>query len=487
MHQTLFTDGSKMKRSIRYILEISLKLVLVALITLTSYEVLNRVFYNNEVSHGDDFKSLPEDSIDVIVLGSSHAQYSFVPSFFYEETGLNSYVLGTSCQPYQVSYEMLKEALKTQQPQMVIMEVFTALPLRSSCEGDFCYIMAEYQMTGKEKINVIKMLPEEKKNQYLNDFFTYHNDWKTKESFEPLNKEENEISTGFGYIFQHARAKLPDNWWHASQYGYDIDIEIEEDDLESLNAIYDLCQKNNIELLLYKTPVDSFTREDQSMMHKMWEWADEHSVKYIDFFAESKKLSFYMGIHSDAFHAYINGASMITRRISDEVNTYEIESYDSEILKENYETEERTYTYYALQYETYPITYLKRLENTSGIVIVSYQASGSQLYKTLYNGILSLGVDSNSFINGSNYCAVIDAGKVVSEGKNTVEVSNADYDVSVTENGITINGEEHLRKTNLLIIYYNKDTNEIVEKQIDQYANMDYGREFYDWDNDLDF
>ncbi len=185
--------------------QIAVKVLLILAITFSGYQYLNKVFYNREINNGTMFKSMPENSLDVIVLGSSHAQYSFVPAFFYEDTGLYSYVLGSACQPYEVSYEMLREALKTQNPKMVIMEVFTAMPISSECEGDSCYVIAQAQMTGEEKYSVISYLPEEKAEAYRNEFFNYHNDWKTVSDWSIILPENQErkvnVDKRSGYVY----------------------------------------------------------------------------------------------------------------------------------------------------------------------------------------------------------------------------------------------------------------------------------------------
>lgn len=170
---------NKVLKTIWNLLKITMGLCVVCGSFYFGYNFFSSKFKNPEANYNYSFHNLPENSMDVIVLGSSHAQYSFSPNFFYEDTGLYSYVLGSACQPLEVSYQMLREALKTQNPKLVVLETYTATPLRSWCEADSCYVTAEYQMRGIEKINTINYLPEEKAKTYRNDFINYHNDWRT--------------------------------------------------------------------------------------------------------------------------------------------------------------------------------------------------------------------------------------------------------------------------------------------------------------------
>ncbi len=184
---------------------------------------LSKAFRNRDLDAAyAQIHGLPEHSMDYLVLGSSQAQYSFMPAVFYEDTGLYGYVAGSACQPLEVSYEMLKEFLKTQDPKLVILEVYTAMPLRSTCEADVCYVMAQAMMSGEEKRNTIAYLPEEKQHDYYDDFFNNHNTWKDLEDFSILLPEnadpEYPIDWTFGYDWQDGVYWIPEAWWRPRTY-----------------------------------------------------------------------------------------------------------------------------------------------------------------------------------------------------------------------------------------------------------------------------
>ena len=44
------------------------------------YNYLNKLFRTPDANYGDSFHNMPKDSVDVLVLGSSHCQYSFSPT-----------------------------------------------------------------------------------------------------------------------------------------------------------------------------------------------------------------------------------------------------------------------------------------------------------------------------------------------------------------------------------------------------------------------
>lgn len=315
------------------------------------YNFLSNKFRNPDAYYNDSFHNLPENSMDVIVFGSSHAQYSFSPTFFYEDTGLYAYVLGSACQPLEVSYQMLREALKTQSPKLVILETYTATPLRSVCEADSCYVTAEYQMRGMEKINTINYLPEEKAVTYRNDFINYHNDWRTKETFDFLFEEDDKsIDQSFGYIPIKSDSSY-DNWWYAIKYNdKNNDVELDELDLDSLNNILNLCRENNIELLMYFTPMDMLDELNQKYRYKVWEYCEDNNVKYVDFVDLSVELDYRIPIHNDGFHSKVTGANVTTSYLANFVkeNNYEFDHKDDENLNKLYEYYVDLYDYFYL-------------------------------------------------------------------------------------------------------------------------------------------
>ena len=62
------------------------------------------------------------DTVDLLVLGSSHAFEDVNTSVLYERYGISSYILAGSIQPFWNSYYYLQEALMSQRPRLVILE-----------------------------------------------------------------------------------------------------------------------------------------------------------------------------------------------------------------------------------------------------------------------------------------------------------------------------------------------------------------------------
>lgn len=95
-----------------------------------------------------------ENSIDVIFMGDSESYTSFSPFHMYDEYGFTSYVIGVSAQRIYNQYYYLKDALRTQNPQVVVIETNTLF----------------------RKYSVFNAIAGEANN--LIPFFQYHDRWK---------------------------------------------------------------------------------------------------------------------------------------------------------------------------------------------------------------------------------------------------------------------------------------------------------------------
>lgn len=420
------------------------------------YNYLNKLFRTPDTDYGDSFHNIPDDSMDMIVLGSSHAQYSFVPSFFYQDTGLYSYLLGSSFQPLNVSYQMLREALKTQKPKLVLLEVFSATYQVDNTNGDYDYryILAEYQMTGEEKYNTIDYVStKEKALSYKNEFINNHNNWRTIESVDELLEHNDTIDPYFGYV-DNWDVDLPaENYWYSFKYDKDTEIELLDEDLEALNDIYDLCQENGIELMLYMTPMDSVTEDMQTLRHDVWKWADEKGVNYIDFLEEDEKYDIRSYVHHDGFHMYINGASCITDYLSDYIEeSYTFNHIDNEELNNLYEGQIASLSTGILTKEYNASKYLRRLINNPGLVIVSYKQS--EINDELREYLDKMGLEE---LNENNkFYGVLYDGSLVQYSNDSLDCDVDGHNIKINNDGIYFDNEFVINDDSLTFVTYNK-------------------------------
>ena len=70
------------------------------------------------------YQELEEGSIDVLVIGNSHAYTAFAPMQLWESVGITSWVLGAGATNTQHKVTILEEGLRTQQPRLILFELW---------------------------------------------------------------------------------------------------------------------------------------------------------------------------------------------------------------------------------------------------------------------------------------------------------------------------------------------------------------------------
>ena len=104
-----------------------IKIVSFLLICVLTFSVLDEVLefkYTDGTKPINTFYTQKKDTVDVLILGSSHAFSNFLPNVLWDEYGYSSYILSASMQPVCNSYFYLEEALKTQTPKVIVFEGF---------------------------------------------------------------------------------------------------------------------------------------------------------------------------------------------------------------------------------------------------------------------------------------------------------------------------------------------------------------------------
>lgn len=98
--------------------------ILILTFILISADHVLKVKYVDGIYSMQRFYELEDNSVDVLFLGSSHAFETYNTSVLWDEYGIASFVLGGSVQPVWNTYFFMKEALKTQTPDLIVLEAY---------------------------------------------------------------------------------------------------------------------------------------------------------------------------------------------------------------------------------------------------------------------------------------------------------------------------------------------------------------------------
>ena len=165
----------------------------------------NRVF---QLKHSDGiysltkFYELEDNSVDVLILGSSHAFENFNTGVLWDSYGMASYILAGSMQPMWNTYYYLKEALKTQTPELIILEGYLTMWDQDYME-DSTTIKNNFGLKwSKNKIDSLKAsVPRERWAEFFLSYEQYHTRYTELSAADFLPNQNNRLYDdwkGFG-------------------------------------------------------------------------------------------------------------------------------------------------------------------------------------------------------------------------------------------------------------------------------------------------
>ena len=242
--------------------------------------VLQSIFLppNESMAIVKGFYDLEKNSIDVLFLGPSQSYFSVNAQKLTNEYGIPSYDFGASSQELITTYYYLQEALKTQNPKVVMVEI---------CQ----FFYADEEFAERPKDNRIvwnysamhfsfakyRSLYE----RFHHDFWAatqfcflpimvYHSNWVS------LPESSSNFTVNRGYLAVDTNMPLT--------LAYTGEDEGEEKEIpritcQAITNIVDLCSAKGIEVIFFKSPVSTWTRNDSKTVKS---YMQEQGLVYLE-------------------------------------------------------------------------------------------------------------------------------------------------------------------------------------------------------------
>ncbi|WP_026523034.1 hypothetical protein [Butyrivibrio sp. VCB2001] len=205
------------------------------------------------VKQGIAMYEQPKNSVDVLMLGSSHVHYGINTAKLWEEYGISAFDFSSAEQPLWISYYYLKEFCKNQKPKVVVLDFFT--PAAFQEDHKYTYTHLADSLNGfRFGLNKMKMMwvsfdgREEIWDKYFPGFAGYHDryDALDAEDFEDL-KYDYENFKGFTPYFDMTPTSVP-------RINEDTVLAPSDKSVEYLQKIVDFTTASGIELYLTVVP-----------------------------------------------------------------------------------------------------------------------------------------------------------------------------------------------------------------------------------------
>ncbi len=405
----------------------------------------------------------PENSIEVLFLGTSVVVNGFIPIQLYEDYGICAYNLGTGLQPVLASYYWLLEAYSLHSETLNTV-VFDASALRYTPE-DYAYRRALDTMHFSSiKFSAILDYTDTFSDTLagLIPVLQYHDRWEelSISDFMWTMSDTSSYSRGYNYT----TSKYIDNVEEYTDisvpsYGTidnENEAQLNEESEYYLKQMIDFCKENNITFVLTKTPIiDGWTSEIHNAIQAI---ADAYDIDFIDFNFSPyiEEIDYNHAIDSaDGNHLNYYGAVKLTdwwgQYLSNECEIADVRKSEKySFLEDELEDYDRTIIMARLSETEDPTDYLSCLleENNYMIFISVKDEAESSLTDEQRSYFSSIGLSKLANLEFQNsYLAIIDDGEVIvekldSSAENNSE-STGDPSLAITYEGNLENGKSY--------------------------------------------
>ena len=275
------------------------------------------------------FRQLEKDSIDVLFLGSSQMFRTVDSERLYSEYGVNAYNYGASGQSMSITPYYFYEALKTQTPKLIAVEVGCVYYKNSELTAkEIAWNYAPTSLT-KEKVASLEQVLESKSKAYLHAFcplLVYHDRWRI---LNESGKSENKYDIDYvlhpeKYNGMYPRGFVGLDITNKQDFDYqNSDTALKEIPEESKNAIDRIaeeCRERNIRLLFFKSPAPIWTKGDSESVKQ---FMAERDLTYLDLNEHIDRISLNNDSDfSDAKHLNTSGAEKVTDYLAQIIPSY---------------------------------------------------------------------------------------------------------------------------------------------------------------------
>lgn len=325
-----------MKNFLKLILKVAVFLVIFSIIFFPVQELLRAKWGigttgARETTNAFGFYDLPENTLDVMVFGASESFYDVSPLTMYENNGFTSYVRGSANQPVYLMYYTILDSLRTQSPEIIVLECGPMLKTFNPADGDEWLTRRgmDYMELSSVKLEAICNLPidgsDQSKLSYVFPLLRYHSRWSELDQydFEYFDWEaHNEFKGQYPGISSY-EVTLPADYMAVPTEKAEV---IPEDTMVYIQKIIDLCKDRGIEPVIIKAPTSGWTYEKHNAIQHI---VDENGLMFIDFnlpeILKEIGIDTKKDFHYNEWHLGLRGADKVSVFLGDYLDdTYEL-------------------------------------------------------------------------------------------------------------------------------------------------------------------
>jgi len=295
------------------------------------------VEYDDIQKRWDYFYELPPRSLDILILGNSHAYSTYSPNIIDAICGTNSFVIASNSQKLEQTYYNLKEVLKYQQPKIIVIQlsVLSGDSWKTKI-GDYrVYSNLDGMKYSLNKVNAI--IAQRPREDYINSvfpFFRDHDNWKDSElmatNLSRLEDVEKEDYRGFFPRESEMGKKVAEQYELAKKQDLS-NFKISKSDESYLNKIKNLSKENKFKVVYVMSPKysDLLNNTYKNKYNVLKKVVSKYGDDYVDF----NRLSEEIGLKKRSFENGFIGYQHTSYFGAIQVSTYLANRFKNKYFK----------------------------------------------------------------------------------------------------------------------------------------------------------
>lgn len=298
-------------------------ILLLAFITMQVSEVLKDK--NNYLKYSAFYTE--KEPFDVLFFGSSRMLNAVYPMELWENYGITSYNMAQHSEILKLSYWQMKNAFQYNKPKVAVVEVsLFAGGYITDEDGEaksYLHKSIDHMKFTPLKYELLKDITKGVDfSEYLFPLTIYHNRWNELEG----NDIYRDISSSKGAERRRGVTPMERMEWSNQEKSENFDPK-----LVNLDAMVELCKKNDVQLILTCMPTVWVSGNPGvcSVMNYLEEYASEQGIFFLNFAKEENYINYATDFY-DSSHLNPSGASKITEHLG----SYLIQNFDLPAEKE---------------------------------------------------------------------------------------------------------------------------------------------------------
>ena len=278
----------------------------------------------------------PENSVDVVMMGSSHIHCDIDTGLLWNDYGITSFDYSAAEQPLWITYHYLVEFCKKQNPKVVVLDLYSPARFKDDYQYDF---IKQNVLGMRFSLNKIQMLLAsvelDRLDEVFPDFATYHDrfsDLTEEDYLFPFRVNEQMVNYKGFTPYLEVRPQEKPELTQGLSGGLTIKSEM------YLQKIIDYTKKNDIKLFLIVTPYVT-TSEDELVYNRIREIASMNEIEFnsTNYYYDDIGLDFETDFNDES-HLNYWGAYKFTEYLGKELKSrFEIPDHRGDSAYESWE------------------------------------------------------------------------------------------------------------------------------------------------------